>query len=178
MQQMKRAWFAAALLVAGLLAVGLVTTREATAAEDITCGESTTISVTIRDAAGQPVSDHTRVEFVTNFGGVLAGTTASLDPLALPSGTATPLSHTTAETFNGVASAVLLTSTEHAGPYEVLISTGGSVRAMALPQPPIYVPGALDPVVASYIPRQVYGLVYAPSTVPVTAQVTVTCRAQ
>ena len=176
MREMKRALFAAALLVVGLLAVGLVTTREAAAAEDITCGESTTISVTIRDAAGQPVSDHTRVEFVTNHGGVLAATTASLDPIALASGAVTPLSHTTAETFNGVASAVLLTSTEHAGPYEVLVSSGGSVRATGLPQPPIYLPGALDPVVASYIPRQAYGLVYAPSTAPVTAQVTVTCR--
>src|SRR4051794_18943490 len=94
------------------------------AADDMICGESKVISATIRDAGGSPVSDHTRIEFVTNFGGVLAGTGDTLDPLA--AGHVAPQSSSTAETFNGIATVTLLTSTEHIGPYEVVISTGGS----------------------------------------------------
>ena len=82
------------------------------AADDIVCGESKVISATIRDASGNLVSDHTRVEFVTNFGGVLGGTGGTLDPLA--AGYVAPLSSTFAETFNGVATATLITSMEHA----------------------------------------------------------------
>jgi hypothetical protein len=168
------------LLVVALLALcalpaALRSTSAVHAADDIVCGEAKTISVTVKDAAGQPVSDHTRVEFVTNYGGVLAGTTATLDPLA--PGYVAPLSSTTAETFNGVASVVLITSTEHIGAYEVVASTGGSIRAAGLPQPPIYAPGGSMPNVSAYIPRPAYGYVYVPSGPPVTAQVTVVCRA-
>src|SRR5215217_1308911 len=78
---------------------------------DLVCGQAKVINATIKDAGGSPVSDHTRVEFVTNFGGVLAGTTATLDPLA--AGYVAPLSSTTAETFNGVATVTLITSTDN-----------------------------------------------------------------
>ena len=98
--------------------------------DDLVCGQSKVINATIKDAAGNPVSDHTRVEFVTNFGGVLGGTGATLDPLA--AGYVAPLSSTVAETFNGVATVTLITSTDHIGPYEVVISTGGSVYTLSL----------------------------------------------
>jgi hypothetical protein len=147
----------------------------AQAADDIVCGESKVISATIRDASGNPVSDHTRVEFVTNFGGVLGGTGATLDPLAV--GYVAPLSSTFAETFNGVATVTLITSTEHVGPYEVVISTGGSIYTRMAPLPPIYSPGSTVPTAAAYFPAPRYQTVYVPSGAPITAQITVTCRA-
>src|SRR5256885_5514976 len=119
----------------------------ARAADDVVCGEAKTISATIRDAGGSPVSDHTRVEFVTNFGGVLAGTGATLDPLAV--GYVAPLSSTMAETFDRVATVTLLTSTEHIGPYEVVISTGGSSYTRHGPLSPIYAPGSTTPNAAA-----------------------------
>src|SRR5215213_5338119 len=120
----------ALLLLALLLSVAFLPSAAITAQvadDDLVCGQAKVINATIKDAGGNPVSDHTRVEFVTNHGGVLAGTGATLDPLA--AGNVAPLSSTTAETFNGVATVTLLTSTDHIGPYEVVISTGGSVSA-------------------------------------------------
>ena len=147
----------------------------ARAAEDeLLCGQSKVINATIKDAAGNPVSDHTRVAFVTNFGGVLAGTGATLDPLA--AGYVAPPSSTIAETFNGVATVTLITSTDNVGPYEVVVSTGGSVYATQVPQPPIYAPGGTTPDTSAVIPQFRYQLAYVPSGPVVAAQVTVTCR--
>src|SRR3954470_1068874 len=161
------------VLVATLLPFAALTAH---AADDIVCGESKVISATIRDAGGSPVSDHTRVEFVTNFGGVLGGTGATLDPLA--TGYVAPLSSTTAETFNGVATVTLITSTEHIGPYEVVISTGGSTYTRMVPLPPIYSPGGTTPnTSAVVIPPAQYQMAYVPSGPAITAQITVTCRA-
>jgi hypothetical protein len=94
----------------------------AAAPTTLICGEKATITVTVKDSADQNVSDHTRVEAVTNLGGVLAGTGA----VAGQAGLVVPISSTVAETFNGVATFYLLTSDAHAGPYEVVIATGGS----------------------------------------------------
>jgi hypothetical protein len=164
-------------LSAVLLAVSVLPLQALTAqaADDLICGQSKTISATIRDAGGNLVSDHTRVEFVTNYGGVLAGTGATLDPLA--PGYVAPLSSTTAETYNGVATVILLTSTEHAGPYEVVISTGGSVYTRQVPLPPIYSPGGTTPNTSAVIPQLQYQTVYLPSGPAISAQITVICRA-
>jgi hypothetical protein len=85
------------------------------------CGEKATIVVEVLDAANQPVSDHTRVEAVTNIGGVLAGTGA----VAGLSGPVVPVSSTVGETFAGKSTFYLLTSDTHTGPYEVVIASGG-----------------------------------------------------
>jgi hypothetical protein len=88
------------------------------------CGEKATILITVTDAINQKVSDHTRVELITNYGGVIGGTGASL---AFPGvNPVTPLSSGAAETFGGVATAYLLTSTAHVGAYEVVAAAGGS----------------------------------------------------
>jgi hypothetical protein len=85
------------------------------------CGEKATVTVDVKDSAGQPVSDHTWVEAVTNAGGVLAGTGA----VAGQQGLVTPVSSTVAETFGGKATFYLLTSTANVGKYEVVVTTGG-----------------------------------------------------
>ncbi len=87
----------------------------------LACGEKATITVDVKDAAGQPVSDHTFVEAVTNAGGVLAGTGA----VAGQAGLVTPVSSTVAETFGGKVTFYLLTSTANVGKYEVVVTTGG-----------------------------------------------------
>jgi hypothetical protein len=87
----------------------------------LACGEKATITVDVKDAIGQPVSDHTWVEAVTNSGGVLAGTGA----VAGQAGLVTPVSSTIAETFGGKVTFYLLTSTAHVGKYEVVVTTGG-----------------------------------------------------
>jgi hypothetical protein len=87
------------------------------------CGEKATITATIKDSAGQNVSDHTRVELVTNMGGVLAGTGAVTAGLGAG---VVPVSSTVAETFAGVATAFLITSEVTTGPYEVVVTAGGS----------------------------------------------------
>jgi len=87
----------------------------------LACGEKATITVDVKDSIGQPVSDHTWVEAVTNAGGVLAGTGA----VAGQQGLVSPVSSTVAETFGGKATFYLLTSTAHVGKYEVVITTGG-----------------------------------------------------
>ena len=90
----------------------------------LVCGEKATILVTVTDAINQKVSDHTVVELITNFGGVIGGTGATL---AFPGvNPVTPLSSGAAETFGGVATAYLLTSSAHVGPYEVVAAAGGS----------------------------------------------------
>ncbi len=101
----------------------------AAAPTSLNCGEKATITVTVKDSAGQNVSDHTRVELVTNYGGVIGGTTATLGPVNVTGGQVFPESSSSAETFNGVATAYLLTSTDHVGPYEVVAAAGGSVLA-------------------------------------------------
>lgn len=85
------------------------------------CGEKATITVSVKDSIGQPVSDHTLVEAVTNAGGVLGGTGA----VAGFGGPVVPVSSTLAETFGGTATFYLLTSTQHVGKYEVVVTTGG-----------------------------------------------------
>jgi len=149
-------------LLAGVATLFALASSMAQAApNEVICGEKAQISVTINDSAGQPVSDHTLVEFVTNYGGVLAGTGTALAGGQL-GGDVAPLSSTTAETFNGVATAYLLTSSAHVGPYEVIISTGGS--ALGRPNGSLLLP---------------YGAPmrgYAPMPPPVVTQVTVVCR--
>jgi hypothetical protein len=143
----------------------------ASAEDDLVCGQAKVIRATIRDAAGNPVSDRTRVEFITNHGGVLAGTGVTLDPLA--HGYVQPLSSTIAETLDGVATVTLITSTNHIGPYEVVISAG-SWNSKLYQGPPIYTPGSLTPIAAAIAPQflyQTFGASY-----PITAQVTVTCK--
>jgi hypothetical protein len=169
----------------------------AAAPTSLNCGEKATITVTVKDAAGQNVSDHTRVEFVTNYGGVIGGTTATLGPVAVTGGDVYPVSSSSAETFNGVATAYLLTSTDHVGPYEVVAAAGGSTLETSANYPvnPYYTNltnpfdplaaltsggfGApyLTPTASYYYPWMVGGgqLTYTPSTAPVNAQATVTC---
>jgi len=108
----------------------------AAAPTSLNCGEKATITVTVKDAAGQNVSDHTRVEFVTNYGGVIGGTTATLGPVSVTGGDVYPVSSSSAETFNGVATAYLITSTDHVGPYEVVAAAGGSTLETANFYPP------------------------------------------
>ena len=112
----------------------------------VRCGEKATITATVKDAIGQNVSEHTRVEAITNAGGVLAGTGA----VANQAGLVTPISSTVAETFSGVATFFLLTSEQHTGAYEVVVTSGGT--------------GALGSALGGVF-----------STAPVSAQATVTC---
>ena len=113
--------------------------------DGLICGEKATIIITVVDAIGQNVSDHTRVEVITNFGGVLAAPGAVAGALGL----VTPLSSTVVETFAGTAEVFLITSDTHVGNYEVLVTTGGHISA-----------GGPE------------GAVYGP---PFSTQVTVTC---
>jgi hypothetical protein len=159
----------------------------AAAPTSLNCGEKATITVTVKDSAGQNVSDRTRVELVTNFGGVIGGTTATLGPVSITGGNVYPISSSSAETFNGVATAYLLTSTDHVGPYEVVAAAGGSVMASNGYLAPWYnvVQGTVDhsglaagiaPINQSYFPWYNQGLLtYSPSSAPVNAQATVTC---
>src|SRR5204862_7295779 len=88
----------------------------------VNCGEKSTVTATVVDSIGQNVSDHTRVEFVTNLGGVIGGTGAVA---GFASNTA-PISNSVADTFGGVATAFLLTSDVTSGPYEVVATSGGT----------------------------------------------------
>jgi hypothetical protein len=90
-------------------------------AEMVKCGDRATITVEVKDAAGQHVSDHTLVEAVTNFGGVLGGTGAVVGNF----GFVVPVSSTVAETFAGKATFFLITSETHEGAYDVTVATGG-----------------------------------------------------
>lgn len=124
----------------------------------VRCGERVTITGTVRDSIGQNVSDHTRVELVTNLGGVIAGTGA----VAGWSGPVVPISSTVAETFGGTYTAFLLTSETHSGPYEVVVTTGGTVSTDPAWQ------GPLRSAVSNVLGGQF-------STPPVNAFVNVTC---
>jgi hypothetical protein len=122
----------------------------------VQCGEKSTITATVTDSVGQNVSDHTRVELVSNAGATIGGTGSTLGFPGV--GIANPASSSVAETFSGVATAFLLTSTEHVGPYEVVVASGGSVGGVVSTAQP--------------------GVTYTTgnfSTAPVSAQVTVTC---
>jgi len=137
------------------------------------CGEKSTITATITDSVGQNVSDHTRVELVSNFGSTIGGTGATL---GFPgTGPTNPVSSSAAETFSGVATAFLLTSTEHVGPYEVVVATGGSTGGYLSS---LY-NGSYNSLTgypsANYPVQQLNYTVGAFSTAPVNAQVTVTC---
>jgi hypothetical protein len=126
------------------------------------CGEKATILVTVTDAINQKVSDHTVVELITNFGGVIGGTGATL---AFPGvNPVTPLSSGAAETFGGVATAYLLTSTTHVGSYEVVASAGGSHLGEFITHP-----------VGQDFSNNTYFRQGYFSTPVVTSQVTVTC---
>lgn len=111
------------------------------------CGEKATITATVLDSIGQNVSEHTRIEAVTNAGGVLGGTGA----VAGLAGPVVPISSTVSETFGGKATFYLLTSQQHSGPYEVVVTTGGQGSVTTL-----------------------LGGVF--STPPVSAQTTVSCN--
>jgi hypothetical protein len=87
----------------------------------VKCGDRVTVTVTVKDAAGQNVSDHTRVEAVTNAGGVLGGTGSTVGGF----NNVNPVSSTVAETFSGVATFYLITSEAQPGIYDVTIATGG-----------------------------------------------------
>ena len=89
----------------------------------IICGEKSELTVLVKDAIGQTVSDGTRLEAVTNFGGVLGGTGA----VVLGLGQVTPLSSTVASTVDGLATIYLITSDTHEGTYEVIVSTGSHI---------------------------------------------------
>jgi hypothetical protein len=153
----------------------------AAAPTSLNCGEKATITVTVKDSAGQNVSDRTRVELVTNFGGVIGGTTATLGPVSVAGGNVYPISSSSAETFNGVATAYLLTSTDHVGPYEVVAAAGGSVTSTNGYLAPWYTTGTsaannLTPNISAYFPWYNQGLLsYSPASAPVNAQATVTC---
>jgi hypothetical protein len=131
------------------------------------CGEKAAITATVKDSIGQNVSDHTRVEMITNLGGVLAGSGA----VATFAGPTVPISSTVGETFAGVATAFLLTSESHSGPYEVVATSGGTA--------------AFDPLLAGSFSNSLTSATSIPginvlggvfSTPPVSAQVTVTCN--
>ncbi len=149
------------------------------------CGEKSQILITVTDALNQAVSDHNRVELITNYGGVLGGTGSSL---AFPGvNPVNPLSSSAAETFGGVATAYLLTSTNHVGSYEVVAAAGGSnIGQYTVAVPYDYYFGKLpdndgeydDDVILRKIgndPLVYYGNTGVFSTPVVTSQVTVTC---
>ncbi len=68
---------------------------------------------------------------MTNFGGVLGGTGAVVEGL----GSVTPLSSTVAKTIGGSATIFLITSDEHQGPYEVIVTTGSHISGSATSAP-------------------------------------------
>ena len=81
--------------------------------------------MTVKDALQQNVSDNTRVELISNWGSVIAGTGATL---GFPgTGPVNPLASSAAATYNGVAIAYLLTSNNHVGAYEVVAAAGGTI---------------------------------------------------
>jgi hypothetical protein len=109
-------------LAAALIALSFLGPGAAAAApEPVVCGEPVPIAVTIEDAAGQAISDHTLVEFTINHGGIVAAFSYYNPP-------ARPLASAVAETFAGIATATLLTSTEHIGTYEVLVAVRSGYR--------------------------------------------------
>jgi hypothetical protein len=88
----------------------------------LVCGEKSEITVSVTDKLNQLVSDHTFIEVVTNWGGVLGGTGSSL----VNGGPVDPVSNTTITLLNGVGKAYLITSDTHIGQYEVLAASTAS----------------------------------------------------
>lgn len=86
------------------------------------CGEKSTITATVKDSIGQNVSDHTRVELVTNLGGTIGGQGA----VAGFGGPVVPVSSSVGDTFGGVSTGFLITSEVTSGPYEVVATSGGT----------------------------------------------------
>ena len=86
---------------------------------ELICGEKSEITVSVTDVNNRAVSDNTRVEVLTNWGGVFGGTGTSLTT----NQPVNPLSSTTVEIFDGSGIAYLLTSPEHHGPYEVVAAS-------------------------------------------------------
>ena len=83
----------------------------------VICGEKVTVNATVVDALGQPVSDHTPIEFVVNLGGT--GTAARLlGPVA-------PISSGVGRTLGGVAQFFLLTSNANTGNYDIVAQSEG-----------------------------------------------------
>jgi hypothetical protein len=87
----------------------------------VICGERVTVTAKITDSAGQPVSDHTLAEAISNLGSVLGGTGA-VAHFAAP---VTPISSTVGETFSGIVTFYLLTSDTQDGVYEIVVTSGG-----------------------------------------------------
>jgi hypothetical protein len=154
--------------------------RVAASPTSLQCGEKATITATITDSVGQNVSDHTRVELVSNFGATIGGTGATL---GFPgTGPVNPISSSAAETFSGVATAFLLTSTEHVGPYEVVVTTGGSTGGLL--GYPFQIGSSPTATSGGNIAGLTFPIFQGPtvigpvgvfSTAPVSAQVTVNC---
>jgi hypothetical protein len=153
--------------------VGPPSFNTATAAPtSLICGEKSTITVKVTDAIGQNVSDNTRVELISNWGSVIAGTGATL---GFPgTGPVNPLASSAAATYNGVAVAYLLTSDTHTGAYEVVAAAGGTIELD---------PHRFDPYYGEYYLKSELngrGGYYDHHTdvipgAPVSTQVTVTC---
>ncbi len=91
----------------------------------VACGQRIAVVATVKDAIGQAVSDHTRVEMVTNLGGVIGGTGA----VAGGAGPVVPISSTVGDTFGGVMTAILITSEVTTNSYELVATTGGTISA-------------------------------------------------
>ena len=141
----------------------------ATAAPDkLICGEKSTITVTVKDALQQNVSDNTQVELISNWGSVIAGTGATL---GFPgTGPVNPLASSAAATYNGVAIAYLLTSNNHVGAYEVVAAAGGTIIATPYSDDPYYDYEKMEVNSFGYRGHSDY----VPGA-PITTQVTVTC---
>jgi hypothetical protein len=147
----------------------------------VVCGEKSTITVKVTDSIGQNVSDNTQVELITNWGGVIGGTGATL---GFPgTGPVNPLASSAAATYNGVAIAYLITSDTHVGSYEVVAAAGGTTGlynvAPNATYNDTYYPYSgeyyndNDPYTRHSDPNGGNTLLYMGA--PVTSQVTVTC---
>jgi hypothetical protein len=92
------------ILTQSITVVGPPASVTVTAAPtSLLCGEKSTITADVKDSIGQAVSDHTRVELVSNAGSTIGGTGATL---GFPgTGPVNPISSSAAETFSGVATA-------------------------------------------------------------------------
>jgi hypothetical protein len=146
----------------------------ATAAPDrLICGEKSTITVTVKDALQQNVSNNTPVELISNWGSVIAGTGATL---GFPgTGPVNPLASSAAATYDGVAIAYLLTSNNHVGVYEVVAAAGGTVGLHTQTEP-----GGWQHEGDAYYSDGVSATAHSSDvgffrSAPITTQVTVTC---
>ncbi len=83
----------------------------------VPCGQKVAASAAVLDAAGQPVSDNTPVEFVANVGST-SSAVGFLAPVA-------PVSSSIAFTISGLATTYLLTSEVTTGTYEIVASAEG-----------------------------------------------------